>query len=278
MMRALFKGYTYLNEDISDPRTKDYFLLSTPWLALLILGVYLHFVYNLGPKMMANRPPFKLERIMQLYNIVQIVMCAFIFYRALSLAWLIDYKFACQPVDFSNNSRAIKIAWTVWLYFIVKLLDLMDTIFFVLRKKHNQISFLHVYHHVGMVIGSWCAVKYLPGGHVTFLGLINCFVHVVMYTHYLLTSLKLGKTWWKKYITQLQLMQFFLLLIHYSQLIWVEDCGFPVWPAAIMIPQNIFMIILFCDFYYKTYIKKHKKIMEHTAIHKESFNKRARTE
>ena len=58
----------------------------------------------------------------------------------------------------------------VHLYFIVKVVDLLDTVFFVLRKKQNQVTFLHVYHHVGMVIAGWIAVKYLPGGHVTFVG------------------------------------------------------------------------------------------------------------
>ena len=77
-----------------------------------------------------------------------------------------------------------------------------------------------------------------------------------MYTHYLLTSMKLGRPWWKKYITQLQLVQFILILYHFAQLIWIEDCGFPIWPAMIFIPQNLFMIVLFADFYYKTYLKK----------------------
>lgn len=54
---------------------------------------------------------------------------------------------------------------------MVKILDLLETIFFVLRKKQNQVTFLHVYHHMGMVMGSWIATKYLAGGHVTFLGI-----------------------------------------------------------------------------------------------------------
>lgn len=58
----------------------------------------------------------------------------------------------------------------IWAYFLLKLLDLMDTIFFVLRKKQTQVTFLHLYHHVGILMGAWGAVKYLPGGHVTFLG------------------------------------------------------------------------------------------------------------
>lgn len=76
---------------------------------------------------------------------------------------------------FINILKHFQIAGVVWLYFIVKIIDLLDTVFFVLRKKYNQISFLHVYHHAGMVMGGWGAVKYLPGGHVTFLGKIEIF-------------------------------------------------------------------------------------------------------
>ncbi|XP_051165729.1 elongation of very long chain fatty acids protein-like [Leptopilina boulardi] len=256
IVRAVVQGYRYLNDEVSDPRTQDWFLMRTPWPGLALLGFYLHFVFNVGPRFMANKTPYQLDRIMQIYNVVQVTLSSFLFYKALALAWLWDYKFACEPVDFSNDPKALEIAGTVWLYFIVKIIDLFDTVFFVLRKKYNQISFLHVYHHTGMVIGAWGAVKYLPGGHITFLGLINSFVHIVMYSHYLATSLKLGKPWWKKYITQLQLVQFVFILFHFAQLAWVKNCAFPRWPAAIMVPQNLFMIVLFGDFYYKTYIKK----------------------
>lgn len=279
IVKALIGGYRYLNEEVSDPRTKDWFLMGTPWPGIALLGFYLHFVYNLGPRLMANRQPFKLDRTMQIYNIVQVVLSSVLLYRALVLAWLWDYQFACEPVDFSNDPKALKIAGTVWLYFIVKIIDLLDTVFFVLRKKYNQISFLHVYHHAGMVMGSWGAVKYLPGGHVTFLGLINSFVHIVMYSHYLATSLKLGKPWWKKYITQLQLVQFFLILFHFSQLVWVKNCDFPRWPAAVMIPQNLFMIVLFGDFYYKTYVKKRPgKVVEQNGVSKQSSNGKSKNQ
>ena len=65
-----------------------------------------------------------------------------------------------------------KIARGCHLYFVVKVTDLLDTVFFVLRKKQNQVTFLHVYHHAGMVMGSWAGVKYIAGGHATFMGKI----------------------------------------------------------------------------------------------------------
>ncbi|XP_043267026.1 elongation of very long chain fatty acids protein AAEL008004-like [Venturia canescens] len=256
IIKALLRGYHYMNDEISDPRTSNWFLIGSPWPGALIIFSYLYFVQVCGPRWMINKKPYNLYSIMQIYNVVQIALSAYLLYKALELGWLGYYNFTCEPVDYSMNPRSLEIASTVWLYFIVKIIDLLDTVFFVLRKKQNQVSFLHVYHHAGMVFGGWAAVKYLPGGHVTFLGLINSFVHVVMYTHYLVTSLKIGKPWWKKYVTQLQLAQFILVLYHFAQLLWIPDCGFPKWPAAIFIPQNLFMIVLFSDFYYKTYIKK----------------------
>lgn len=89
------------------------------------------------------------------------------------------------------------------------MIELLDTIFFVLRRKDRQITFLHVYHHTGMPLISWLVVKYYPGGHLTFYPMINSMVHIVMYTYYLLSAMgpKVQKyLWWKKYLTTLQLV------------------------------------------------------------------------
>jgi len=51
------------------------------------------------------------------------------------------------------------------------------------------------------------------------------------------------------------MVQFFLVALHELQLIW-EDCDYPIWPIYVMVPQNLFMFMLFTDFYYKAYIKK----------------------
>jgi GNS1/SUR4 family len=112
-------------------------------------------------------------------------------------------------VDFSTRPRAVMIARRCYFYFLIKVIDLLDTVFFVLRKKQNQVTFLHVYHHAGMVALSWSGTKYFPGGHSVFMGMLNSFVHVVMYFYYFLTSLSpkyKQNLWWKKHITQLQIV------------------------------------------------------------------------
>lgn len=48
-------------------------------------------------------------------------------------------------------------------------------------------------------------------------------------------------------------------MVHWLALLFQRDCGFPKFPVAIMVPQNLFMLALFGDFYYKTYVKDKSK-------------------
>jgi hypothetical protein len=57
----------------------------------------------------------------------------------------------------------------LWMYYMTKLIDLTDTVVFVLRKKSNQITFLHVFHHFSMVCNGWAGVRYVPGGQSKYL-------------------------------------------------------------------------------------------------------------
>lgn len=61
-----------------------------------------------------------------------------------------------------------------------------------------------------MVAAIWSTARFMPGGHASLLGIINCGVHVVMYTYYFLTAFKpelKRSLWWKKHITQIQLVR-----------------------------------------------------------------------
>lgn len=97
----------------------------------------------------------------------------------------------------------------IYLYFIAKVTELLDTIFFVIRKKDKQVTFLHLYHHSIMMIGTWAYLKYSPSDNVVFIGFMNSLVHVFMYSYYGLAALGPGVAkylWWKKYMTTFQLV------------------------------------------------------------------------
>lgn len=106
----------------------------------------------------------------------------------------------------------------VWWYYFSKLLEFCDTVFFILRKKDKQFTFLHVYHHSTMFSLCWIGIKWVPSGSTFLPAMVNSFIHVLMYSYYALSALgpKIEKyLWWKKYLTILQLVckRFYALLI-----------------------------------------------------------------
>ncbi|KAG7199833.1 hypothetical protein KM043_017665 [Ampulex compressa] len=250
--------YNFLFFDLADPRTKNWFLMSSPVPGFIILCCYFYFVRSWGPRHMEHRKPYQLKNILLLYNFLQVCFSSWMFYEASDAAWLGKYSWKCEPVDYSNSPEALRIARLVHIYFLAKMSELLDTIFFVLRKKQKQITFLHLYHHTGMPIMTWCATKYFPGGHGTFLGFVNCFVHIIMYTYYLLAALlpQYEKyLWWKKYITTLQMCQFCVVVLHTMQLL-IFDCGYTKLLLIVIIPNGTFLYMLFFDFYDKSYMSK----------------------
>jgi len=89
---------------------------------------------------------------------------------------LILYKWYLSKDTFNNKYRssshlllyAVLLWWQVaaalWWYFISKGVEYLDTVFFILRKKFNHISFLHVYHHCTMFTLWWIGIKWVAGG------------------------------------------------------------------------------------------------------------------
>ncbi|OTF73628.1 hypothetical protein BLA29_002364, partial [Euroglyphus maynei] len=126
------------------------------------------------------------------------------------------------------SPRTMHVCLLSYLYLLSKYLDLLETIFFVLRKKFNQITSLHVYHHAIVPILVHMFIKVSPnGGPGAMFPLLNTFIHTIMYIYYTLSALGLRRyTWWKKYVTQLQLTQFVIFGI-YGWLFLLNQKGYP---------------------------------------------------
>ncbi|XP_063216931.1 very long chain fatty acid elongase 7-like [Bacillus rossius redtenbacheri] len=232
--------------------------MSSPFPTLAVCLMYGYFSKVLGPKLMENRRPFDLKRVLVVYNLAQVLFSSWLFYECLISGWLNHYSYRCQPVDYSTSPLAMRMARGCWWYYFSKFTEFFDTIFFVLRKKNDHISTLHVIHHGVMPMSVWFGVKFTPGGHSSFFGLLNTFVHIIMYSYYLLAALgpRFQKyLWWKKYLTVLQMVQFVLVMLHAFQLLFT-DCNYPrafVWWIGM---HAVMFYFLFSDFYKQAYKKK----------------------
>ncbi|KAJ3629153.1 hypothetical protein MTP99_013566 [Tenebrio molitor] len=247
--------------EYEDPRTQNYFLMSSPLPLFFILATYVSFIFKIGPAVMKNRQPVNLDKVMMVYNWAQIILNATIF--IMGLGQIPRMSLFCSPLDQSNDPHVVTMVNLHYYYMMLKILDLLDTVFFVLRKKNNQVTFLHVYHHLMMAIFTWITVKFFAGGQVYFLGMPNLFVHVVMYFYYFLTAwdpIYKESIWWKKYITQLQLVQHCFIFLSFIIPFLNANCSYPKALLGIYLTQTTLMIYLFTDFYIKTYVKKRSKL------------------
>ncbi|XP_036014092.1 very long chain fatty acid elongase 7 isoform X1 [Mus musculus] len=233
--------------------------MSSPLPQTIILGLYVYFVTSLGPKLMENRKPFELKKAMITYNFFIVLFSVYMCYEFVMSGWGTGYSFRCDIVDYSQSPRAMRMVHTCWLYYFSKFIELLDTIFFVLRKKNSQVTFLHVFHHTIMPWTWWFGVKFAAGGLGTFHAFLNTAVHVVMYSYYGLCAMGPAYQkylWWKKHLTSLQLVQFVLVTIHIGQIFFMEDCNYqyPVFLYIIMSYGCIFLL-LFLHFWYRAYTK-----------------------
>ncbi|XP_071486804.1 very long chain fatty acid elongase 4-like [Diadema antillarum] len=248
-------------DSVSDPRTSSWLLMSSPLITYSLVALYFLLVY-VGPRWMSSRNAFILKVPMLIYNAALVLLSAFMF-REFFVPTIMNPKFnaVCQAVDYSNDEMSVRLAGACWWFFFSKIIELLDTVIFILRKKDSQISFLHVYHHATMPLLWWIGVRWIPGGASYFSGMVNCLIHVLMYGYYFLSAL--GPSiqpylWWKKYLTSLQLVQFVVVLIH-SLIVLYQDCGFPRGYVYALIAYLISHIILFSNFFHKAYVVKGKK-------------------
>ncbi len=130
------------------------------------------------------------------------------------------------------------------------------------RKKFSHVSLLHVVHHGIMPMSVWPGARFVPGGHASFFGFLNTFVHIFMYLYYLFAALGpqyQRYIWWKQHMTTLQMVQFVAIMTHGFQLVLYDDCDFP-WQFSYYIGAHaILFFVLFSQFYIREYLSPDSK-------------------
>nr|CAD7414595.1 unnamed protein product [Timema cristinae] len=200
-------NYEEIQGAIKDLKIGSWFLMSGPGPVLSIVAAYLLFVMKLGPWIMKDRKPYRLQEILVLYNLVQVVLsvylCAMVsphtrvtirpglkknisrdtVYLALSSPTYGDRTVGIAHLRadvielFSSESSCTdRAAATCWCledplnlcsnYLtnppVPLIIRFSAQVFFVLRKKQSQVTFLHVYHHTITATSSWAYLKYIP--------------------------------------------------------------------------------------------------------------------
>ncbi|CAM1321692.1 ELOVL7 (predicted) [Pycnogonum litorale] len=251
------KSFAWYKDTMSrgDPRTENWLLAASPFPTFFLCLLYVYTVKVAGPAFMKHRQPFQLRKILVIYNFIMVLLSCWLFFMLGYYGWFGTYNWICQPVDYSENPDAVAMAAISWWYFISKFVEFADTMFFVLRKKNNQLTLLHVVHHGMMPMSCWFGIKFAPDGQSSFFGFINSFVHILMYTYYGLSAVgpHMQKyLWWKKYMTTIQMVQFVIIFVHSFQPLFT-DCDYPHFFVYWIGSHGVLFFLLFCDYWRKAY-------------------------
>ena len=118
-------------------RTKDFWFVNhTPYPILGAMAFYVYFSKSLGPRIMKDRSAFDLRSIMLTYNFIMAITNAGFVFIVLKYC-----EYGSRFLDWKYPDRSKVDAMTIWelemgwWYWMSKFADLLDTIFFVLRKK-----------------------------------------------------------------------------------------------------------------------------------------------
>lgn len=118
IMNKVYELYEFWNDlsvNKSDPRTTNWFMMSSPVPSALICLSYVIFVL-LGPTIMKNREPFKINHILIVYNFLMVILSGYLFYEV-----------NVHPLNILDTQKCIKFFVLVpyeWL--VVRLLILLS--------------------------------------------------------------------------------------------------------------------------------------------------------
>eukprot|EP00160_Parvularia_atlantis_P003762 Unigene13159_Nuclearia_a/m.39858 Unigene13159_Nuclearia_a/g.39858 ORF Unigene13159_Nuclearia_a/g.39858 Unigene13159_Nuclearia_a/m.39858 type:complete len:280 (-) Unigene13159_Nuclearia_a:37-876(-) len=202
---------------------------------------------------------FKLTGLLLVYNAICVALAGYVvvgfLYVRSTYGW--PATFACNPPeDTSELGR-----WSTHLLFVFfaqKFWEFLDTWFFILRCKFDQVSFLHVYHHASIVAVVGFLMPYNFSGDMYLPMVANSFVHVVMYSYYALSSQPQFKGLTnaiKPHITTMQLVQF-VAIAYQNVLSYTRGsaCMPNLFMSALLVLYMITMIVLFSNFFVAKYL------------------------
>merc|ERR1711953_87129 len=259
IMDSILANIGYYWYDSGDPRTANLPLMDSPVVNTLSVALYLFIVKIAGPAFMKDRKAFEFPLLLFWYNMLLVILSAWMFYEFMAAGWWSDYSYECEECSYEDtpqNARMVRVCWVFWLS---KHIEFFDTYFFILKKKWNHISTLHVVHHTLMAFTWWFGVKFSPGGLGTFHAMVNSLVHTIMYFYYGISALGpeyRRYIWWKKYLTTFQMTQFVVVVGHMLNIaIRFPTCTYPTAFKIIIACYGVLFYYLFAGFFKSAYGK-----------------------
>ncbi|GIY34613.1 elongation of very long chain fatty acids protein 7 [Caerostris darwini] len=248
---GIFDGLEdYLNT--GDPVVREWFLVKSNFWPIFLCGLYLLTIKVIGPSFMRDRKPFELRKTMIIYNLFLVAT----YFACVSLVIYgmtkTDPMAMCKDTVVTKKDYTYLMATCGWVIYLLKYLEFLDTIFFILRKKDKLITNLHVIHHASLPLCGWIFFRTERSGFQAYPIIINSVIHIVMYSYYGLAAMGPSVRkylWWKRYLTIAQMVQFILIILFVTVVMPLTGCSAAKTSIYINVVAAALFFILFYNFY-----------------------------
>ena len=233
----------------------------TPHVALTMGLGYLAFVF-IGVQVVKRTGGIKIKPIMRVYNALMVILSFYMGSKSIALATR-SHPGQVFCIRLAKGELGAEMARLTWLFTYSKVVEFLDTVFMIVEGRLRQVSFLHVYHHVTILSYWFCITWMVPGADGYFSLAGNSFIHVAMYSYYLMASFGYSP-WWKYYMTKAQIAQFCLFCVQsiYVGYIMTETkCDFPNILSRALLWYMLSLIALFAHFLATNKRKSKSKIV-----------------
>jgi len=228
-------------------------------------------MYFYGPKIMKKyETPYFVNNYLIIWNLI---LSVFSILGTYYFSYPVFKTFIATPYydnlcinDYYEN---INVETQIWygLFVISKVFELIDTLFLILKKK--SVNFLHVYHHISVLIFCWFGTRQPISLYLKYFACMNYFVHSIMYTYFFATSLKIVPKYFPSYlITVLQILQMILGLVItgsvwyyiFNNILCPHHLDFVIYSSLMYGSYLALFLHFFIKRYCKFYIKSDKSV------------------
>ncbi|KAH3765219.1 GNS1/SUR4 family protein [Pelomyxa schiedti] len=244
-----------------DKRVENWPLNGTPTISVAVVFAYAAILWYYTSKKKPSKAEGKpnaqpyLRFATLLYDILVAGLNLYIGMGILREVTKLEYSWVCN--DFEYSERTLALSGYLWWFFVSKHFELLDTIIMLVKNNLDQVTVLHVYHHLTMPLLWWIGSNWVALGDAYWSALVNSFVHVIMYSYYALAAVGFRPSW-KRALTSIQMTQFVLNIIH-SVTALVRGCGYIPWMHWGMVVYMLSLLFFFGQFYLHAYNPSHKK-------------------
>jgi elongation of very long chain fatty acids protein 4 len=187
------------------------------WAIMVLVAVSYLWIIFFGVRYMEYRPPAR-KRVFEwivVYNASQALLNLRLAVALLQEAYRLGYRW-----PFGNQldvtERGHQLGLLIWYVYHCRQLDLLETVFMILRKKFQRVSLVHVYLRLLNLLGWFLACRFACGGDTFFQATVHAACQAVVYLYYVLHLLRpQGVPFFRKAkVVEIQVLQFIVCAIH----------------------------------------------------------------